>query len=426
MLSIGGAGRDYAPSFLTLEDGIVVVGMTSSYGLGDGGGNRDGSHDFLAVKLDLDGNLVWGRTIGGPEDERGSYSVRPDNDGGLLLTGTSRSFGSGKTDLFIVKLDSQGNLVWSKAVGGVGAEGGMTTLAVADGYIAIGDTDTFGAGKKDLLVVKLQPDGTLAWAKTYGGLEDDVGSGIAQVDGGYILGGTIWSFGAGEADSGLIKIDTVGKVQWAKTIGGEKGEGVNWDGVRITEKGGIAFGDKTGSFEAKGNGALFGIEVNSAGDMVWSTMVDGPLEDAGWTMNQTTDGFILGGKLTDPQNGGDVIFIKLDQAGQYQWARKFGEAGLDEIEEIKPIEGGYLMAGVTRMLEPAGDFLIAKVNGDGYIGGTSDPIYQLEPRIVKPITPQVSGFSPKVSDITNQIAVIDVTPNVTTPQLDIHVIYRYE
>ncbi|MBT3391480.1 MAG: hypothetical protein HN413_13855 [Chloroflexi bacterium] len=428
IIAIGGEGRDYAPSFHETEDGVVVVGMTSSYGFGDGGGNRDGSHDFLVIKLDKDGYLLWSRVIGGPRDERGSYSVSPTSDGGFLLTGTTLSFGAGKTDMFIVKLDANGDLDWSQAIGGAGAEGGMTTLEIDDGYIAMGSTDSFGAGKKDLLVVKLKSDGTLDWAKTYGGIEDDVGSGIVQVEGGYVIGGTIWSFGAGDAnaDAGLIKIDPQGNVIWAKTIGGSAGEGINWDGVRVTRDGGFAFGDRTGSFGAKGGGALFGIKLNSQGDLVWSTMVDGPGEDVGWTMNETDDGFIAGGKLTLPEHGGDVLIVKFDKDGNYLWSRIFGEAGLDEIEEIKPTEGGYIMAGVTRMIDPAGDFLVAKVNTEGFVGGDVDPIESLDPRSVVSITPQVQPISPKVTDVSAMISVEGVSPTIVSPEIQITEIHRNE
>lgn len=426
MIAIGGAGRDYAPSFLPADDGFVVVGMSSSYGLGDGGGNQGGYHDFLAVKVDKRGELVWATTVGGPDDERGSYSVRPSSDHGFLLTGTTRSFGAGRTDLFMVKLDAFGNLDWSKTIGGAGSEGGMTTLQLEDGYISIGDCDSFGAGKKDLLVVKLNLDGSLVWAKTYGGLEDDIGSGIARTAGGYIVGGTIWSFGAGEADSGLIKIDTLGNVVWAKTIGGSRGEGVNWDGVRVTKDGGITFGDKTASFGAQGNGAIFGIKLDSQGDLEWSTMIDGPQEDAGWTMNETRDGFIGGGKLTLPEKGADIIFVKFDQHGQVVWSRIFGKEGLDEIEEIKPIEGGYMMAGVTRMVEPQGDFLLAWVDQDGFVGGDADPTLSIEPRSIVSITPEVAEFMPVVTDVSELITVEDIQPTVTHPDVQVHSISRNE
>ena len=425
IIAIGGPGRDYAPSFYETEDGYLVVGMTSSYGYGDGGGNQDGSHDLMVVKLDRDGGYLWSRVIGGPRDERGSYSVSPTLDGGFLLTGTTLSYGAGRTDLFIVKLDAQGNLAWSKAIGGSGAEGGMTTLEVEDGFIAIGSSDSFGAGGKDLLAVKLYTDGSLDWAKTYGGFQDDVGSGIAQVDGGFVLGGTIWSFGAGEADAGLIKIDEKGGVIWAKTIGGTGAEGINWDGVRVTSDGGFAFGDKTGSFGGQGGGALFGIKLSPMGDLEWSTMVDGPAEDVGWTMNETEDGFIAGGKLTLPGHGGDILVVKFDVQGNYLWSRILGDEKLDEIEEIKPIEGGYVMVGVTRLVDPEGDFLVAKVNPGGFVGGAGDPIQRLDPRSVVSISPQVEEFVPKVTDVSELMSIQDVTPTIFTPELEITVIYRY-
>ncbi len=422
ILSIGGAGRDYAPSFTQTNDGFVVVGMSSSYGLGDGGGNQGGSHDLLALKVNRFGKIVWSRTIGGPADERGSFSVTHTQDGGFLLTGTSASFGVGRTDIFIVKLNAQGDLEWSVAIGGAGSESGMTTLETNDGYMVLGSTDSFGAGKKDLLAVKLTSTREISWAKTYGGVEDDIGSGAAFVNGGYLIGGTMWSYGAGEADAGLILIDGAGNFKKGWTIGGALGEGINWDGVRVTSDGGFIFGDKTASFGAKGDGAFFGVKLRPNGAMEWSTMIDGPGEDVGWTMNETEDGFIAGGKINLPPNGGNVMFAKFDQQGNHLWARSFGSEGLDEIEEIKQVVDGYMMVGVTRIIDPAGDFLIAKVNSDGFMGGDSDPIVSLDPHSVISITPEVSPFSPNVSDVSTDISVMDASPTVTTPDLQVHTI----
>ena len=422
MINIGGEGRDYAPSILNTKDGYLVVGMTSSYGLGDGGGNLGGSHDFLAVKIDSQGELIWARVIGGPDDERGSYSVNPTSDGGYLLTGNTRSFGSGGMDIFLVKLKGNGDLAWSYAIGGPGVEGGLTTLEVEGGYLTLGDTSSLGAGKRDLLLVKMDFNGQLMWAKTYGGPEDEIGSGISRMAGGFLIGGTVWSFGAGEADAGLIHIDPQGNLIWAKTIGGSTGEGINWDGVRVTSDGGIAFGEKTGSFGALGGGAIFGIKLNRNGELEWCRMADGPLEDAGWTMTETPDGFIAGGKLTLSDTGGDIVVIKFDKEGNHQWSRLFGRTGLDEIEEIQPAGSGYIMAGVTRMLDPAGDFLIAKVNSEGYIGGASDPIENFEFRDVVSVTPQIAPFAPQIWDGSGVIQILPVVPAVDIPVLEINYI----
>ena len=142
----------------------------------------------------------------------------------------------------------------------------------------------------------------------------------------------------------------------------------------------------------------------------------------GWTMNETIDGFIAGGKLTLPEKGGDVLIVKFDPNGKHLWSRVFGGAGLDEIEEIKPVRNGYVMAGVTRLIDPAGDFLIAKVNIEGFIGSDSDPITSLEPRSIQSITPVISDFSPKVADVTSKLSIESVNPTVTSPNLGVQVI----
>jgi hypothetical protein len=422
MMAIGGEGRDYAPSILTVRDRYLAVGMTSSYGLGNGGGNLDGSHDFLAVMLDSRGNIIWTTVIGGPDDERGSYSVNPTSDGGYLLTGNTRSFGSGGMDIFLVKLKGNGELDWSRAIGGPGVEGGLTTLEVEDGYLTLGDTASLGAGKRDLLLVKMDSQGQLLWAKTYGGPKDEIGSGIARFGNGYLLGGTVWSFGAGEADAGLIHIDLQGNIIWAKTIGGSGAEGINWDGVRVTSDGGIAFGDKTSSFGALGKGAIMGVKLDREGELEWCQMVDGPLEDAGWTMTELGDGFVASGKLTLAETGGDIILIKFDKTGTYLWSRLFGESGLDEVEEIQPAGSGFILSGVTRMKEPAGDFIIAKLNADGYVGGTEDPIEDFALREVVSISPQIIPFNPQVMDASGMIQIVSISPAVDRIEVELKLI----
>ena len=250
ILALGGEGRDYAPSLTVTDDGYVAVGMTTSYGLGSGSNNLDGSHDLMAVRLSKKGELIWCTVIGGPEDERGSFSVTHTPDDGFILTGTTRSYGSGGADIFVVKIDARGRLAWARTIGGTGQETGKTTLVVDGGYITVGDTSSAGAGDMDLLAVRYDTDGNMVWARAIGGPDKDQGAGISRAGDGFVLGGTIWSYGAGGADGCFIKIDGSGNIQWSNTVGGSGDEGINWDGVRTLRDGGFILGEGTTSYGA--------------------------------------------------------------------------------------------------------------------------------------------------------------------------------
>jgi hypothetical protein len=423
ILALGGDGRDYAPSLTPTDDGYVVVGMTTSYGLGSGSNNLDGSHDFMAVRLNKKGELIWITVIGGPEDERGSFSVTPTSDEGFILTGTTRSYGSGGADIFLVKLDARGRLVWARTIGGNGQETGKTTLEIDGGYITMGDTSSGGAGESDLLAVKYDRDGNIIWANAIGGPDKDQGAGIAEVADGFIIGGTIWSYGAGGADGGYIKLDGSGNILWAKTVGGSGDEGINWDGVRTLTDGGIVLGEGTTSYGAR-NQAICCMRLEPDLSVRWAIMIDGPQADAGWTMNRTPDGYIAGGKFGMGQDDGDVIYIKIDDSGEFSWARVLGNEKLDEIEEIIFADGGYVMAGVTRLAENNGDFLIAKVNEDGFVGGDGDPVEELTGMTVTEVNPTVSSFSPVVTDVSSKINILSVSPNMEEPELEVNLIHR--
>jgi hypothetical protein len=150
----------------TSDGGYIVVGATS-FGLGFLGGGW--AYDFWVLKLDSQGNIQWQKTYGG-----WSYDdvvrVRQTSDGGYILGGFTQSFGSGPQDMLVIKLDSQGNIQWAKTYGGMGYELGGYIIQTQDGgYIVSGSTTSFGAGGWDLLVLKLDPNGNIQWAKTYGG-----------------------------------------------------------------------------------------------------------------------------------------------------------------------------------------------------------------------------------------------------------------
>jgi hypothetical protein len=190
--AIGGKKLEAGVSLIQTSDGgYAITGLTKSFSAG--------GHDVYVVKLDATGNLQWTKTIGGPESEEGNSLIQT-SDGGYAITGFTESFGTGELDVYVVKLDANGNLQWTKTIGGPESDGGNSLTKTSDGGYAIaGYTSSFGAGEWDVYVVKLDANGNLQWTTTIGGKKEDIGASLIQTsDGGYAIAGFTQSFGAGE------------------------------------------------------------------------------------------------------------------------------------------------------------------------------------------------------------------------------------
>ena len=115
------------------------------------------------------GSPFWAKTFGGRNHDE-AYSIQQTSDGGYIVAGFTGSFGAGSDDLLIIKLDSEGNLSWAKTFGGRNHDEAYSIQQTSDGgYIVAGFTGSFGAGSDDLLIIKLDSEGNLSWAKTFGG-----------------------------------------------------------------------------------------------------------------------------------------------------------------------------------------------------------------------------------------------------------------
>jgi hypothetical protein len=252
----GGTSWDIASSVQQTSDGgYIVVGWTLSFGAGN--------WDIFLIKTDAKGNIQWAKTYGGTDDDS-AYSVQQTSDGGYIVAGYTRSFGEG-SDILLIKTDANGNIQWAKTYGGESSERASSVQQTSDGgYIVAGYTNSFGAGEVDIFLIKTDANGNIQWAKTYGGARDDRAFSVQQTsDGGYIVAGETESFGAGERDIFLIKTDAKGNMQWAKTYGGTS---YDWAfSVQQTYDGGYILAGITGSF-ADGVG-IFLIKTDAKGNI---------------------------------------------------------------------------------------------------------------------------------------------------------------
>jgi hypothetical protein len=216
----GGTGTDSAKSVRqTADGGYVVAGYTESFGLG-----------AWILKLDSNGSVVWQRSYG----EAWGESIQQTTDGGYIVAG-------GSDDFWVVKLDGDGAVVWEKTYGGTDGDWLFSVQQTSDGgYVVAGSTYSFSAGARDIWILKLNSDGTVAWQKAYGGVDFEDGNAIQQTtDGGFIVAGYTLSFGAGGDDCWLLKLNGDGTVVWQKTYGRAGAD--EWaDSVQQTADGGFA------------------------------------------------------------------------------------------------------------------------------------------------------------------------------------------
>jgi regulation of enolase protein 1 (concanavalin A-like superfamily) len=297
-----------------------------------------------------DGPLVfWEKTFGGSNRENG-LSVQQTTDGGYIIGGQAASYvGWNHWDVYLVKTDPNGVLKWEKKFGDTDNDGGRSVQQTSDGgYIIAGWTWSYGAGYVDVYLVKTDFAGDIEWQKTFGGYNYDEGYSVQQTsDGGYIIVGWTLSYGAGHVDIYLIKTYSNGVKQWEKTFGGSNmDEGLS---VQQTIDGGYIIVGSTQSYGA-GNSDVYLIKTKPNGNSQWQKTFGGSDWDEGSSIQQTTDGgyIICGSTESDGAGGKDVYVIKTDPNGDMEWQTTFGGGSHDSGHSVQQTtDGGYIIAGTT-------------------------------------------------------------------------------
>ncbi len=314
-------------------------------------------------------DTVWTKTIGGSNIDIGNC-VRETSDGGFIIAGYTRSYGTASgRNLLLIKTDSFGNVIWANGYGGNNDDEASSVVQNSDGgFVACGYTKSYGSGGNDFYLVKVDANGNQLWDRVFGGTSDEEAySMVASDDGGFLIAGATSSFGAGSRDIWLIKTDASGSQQWIKTIGGLSSDGAR--SINKTSDGGYIITGWTFSYGPGAVGNVWLVKTDSLGNMQWNKFFGGSDVDRGLSVQQTLDGgYIITGYTASSGTGlDDMLLIKTDSAGNAQWQYTFGGTGRDYGNSvIQSSDGGYVITGYTLSYGAGGDDLwIVKTNESG-------------------------------------------------------------
>ncbi len=356
---VGGTGSESSFSVgRTTDNGYVVAGYTNSFG--------SGYYDILIIKLNQNGDVLWQKTYGGADNDY-ALLIKETTDNGFVLVGRTESFGSGNSDVLVLKVDEDGIIQWQKVYGGTDCDWGQSIYQTSDGgYVFCGHTVSFGSGNYDFWVVKLAADGAVEWEKAYGGQGHDIAHSISQtVDNGYIVAGYTSSFGEGKNDILVLKLDAYGAVSWQKTYGTAFYDRANL--IQQTSDGGyiLAGGSQTGSIYS--SALLLRLDVD--GQLVWQKYYDGSNISVSDLEQIPGGAFVLYGSVLS-----DTLIFKIDDKGDLLWQKKYGGDSNDIGTSVcRSVENGYIVSGYTYSYgSGSSDIWVQNIDGDGNINECSN------------------------------------------------------
>ena len=363
---------------LTADGGVLIAGLAN---------NTRRSHRITPgnarlIRTDLEGNIIWEKDYGGEVDALFSSIIQAGEDEYVLLGQIAASYVRHETDMYLVKVDGEGNEIWSHTYGGRGMDHAqMVRQTSDDGYILIGNRadefPTAGVYQGDIALIKTDAEGKEVWSRTYGDEILYLGWGVAQTpDGGYVLTG--WEAKTiDDRDVIAIKTNEMGDVEWSRTWDLGPGERDGGFDLILTSDGYIVIA----CIQSMGSGAPSAVllKVDLDGNEMWNKLIgDEGVGNTFWHIMEDSDGgYVMAGDThlgKVPATGEDIhgeLTIKTDADGEILWQHVFSGDEYEQVTFNSAVvlpDGGYVFVGrVARNGERYSDMLWLKLTTDGKV-----------------------------------------------------------
>jgi hypothetical protein len=350
--TFGGPNNDEGTDIVTCSGGgFALVGSSWSFAVGD--------DDVWLIRTDVNGNHLWNQTYGGTEWDVG-YSLVECSGGGFAICGHTGSFGGGHTNVWLIRTDASGTHLWNKTYGGSNYDSGLSVFQCSDsGFVITGITQSYGGSDNDVWVIRTDSDGNIQWSQVFGGSSSDQGYSIIESTGGdLVVAGISSSYGVGDFDAWLIRLDSSGNHIWNYTYGSVETDRVT--SVIECQDGGYALAGytrQTGGWDA------WVVKTNNNGIHQWNQTYSASFSQLSWDLVELSDGsFAVSGETEHPGGGGaDLLLIRTDSNGNHQWNRTFGGPYGEFGYAIANDSTGFVMVGKQSNIVGTTNLLMVRI-----------------------------------------------------------------
>ncbi|MEM7369276.1 MAG: PKD domain-containing protein [Bacteroidota bacterium] len=383
--TFGGTGDDFSVDILRTNDGgTMLVGNTTSYG--------QGGFDVLAIKLDAAGDLVWSKTYGGVGNDF-SVAIGHTHDDNFLIVGYTEGMGLGSADVYAIKIDQAGHMIWSKTYGGTMFElaRGKALLASDGGFYISGYTNSYGVDFDEMYLLKIDSLGTLNWSKTYGGQTLDNQHHFVMLNNGDLLIGGRSNSDGFATHACMLRVDDSGTLLWAKQY--SAGNQSFFTRVHQDQAGNL-YGLGYSGFQTAGGLDMLLVKMDGGGNVIWSKNYGGTQNDRGRDLLVQANGDIIFTGDTESFGAGaaDISVIRVDSLGAFEWGQHYGGGGSE-----------LAYWGPNFLMNPDGSMLIRGLTNGFGMGQRDFYLLQTDPFAMTnchegSFTPVITNVSLSVSD----------------------------
>jgi|GEM_PF-2747860 len=342
------------------DGGFLISGFSTTF-------SSNANWDAWVVKTDENGNGQWEHQFGGAGREA-FYAGCQTNVDQYVFAGFTTSH-SRKEDVYVVKLDDKGTIIWEKAIGGNDNDAAYDIISMSDGTMAVtGYTYSYGLGGRDMWVIKLSQNGDIIWDVTFGKYYNDMGYALEETrDGGLIITGYTDVYSKEYRYMWVVKIDASGKLLWEKVFDQYDGFSMGTD-ILVFDNGSMIIGGLTDSLK---NDWLdfWAVKTDFIGNIIWSNIYTTSSTNTWKMVNDFDGGFTALGSTTHMQTElEDFLLVNFNQGGEVNWSQTYGGSNFEIAGKLLNLGPGlgYVMSGTTKSYgNGITDFYLVKTDDQG-------------------------------------------------------------